>query len=95
MVKVALSLLALVASSVALPAFESQQLTFNDAARTVKHAVDVVPDLAKDAFGRVRKAHKWAVEGLVRQFDEVTAEGITCESLRNLGRRSGAERGRR
>ncbi|KAL8284039.1 hypothetical protein RQP46_005152 [Phenoliferia psychrophenolica] len=51
-----------------------QQLTFSGVA-------DRVVDSVSDVFGQARKAEKWAVEGLVRSFDEVETEGITYELI--------------
>ncbi|KAK4699563.1 hypothetical protein P7C70_g6695, partial [Phenoliferia sp. Uapishka_3] len=74
-----LALLAAVATAAPSP----QQLTFNDHVESTLRMAGPIIDhskaAAKDIFGQVKKAEKWAVEGLVRQFDEVTTEGITYE----------------
>lgn len=71
---ISLSLLAFALPALAAP----QQVPFSRAVDSTLHRA---ADVAQDAFGRVRKAEKWAVEGLVRSFDEVTTEGITCTSI--------------
>ena len=74
--------LSLLAVALAAP---QQQLTFSGLPDLVDSTLYRAADVATDLFGQARQAEKWAVEGLVRSFDEVTTEGITCESPPSLG----------